>query len=239
MILKADDISKIFKNKTIIKNINLSVEQGKVIGLLGPNGAGKTTCFKIIAGLIKPNTGQILIDNTNITNYNLYKRGKLGINYLPQEPSILRGLSVEDNIKVVLEFHCNSKEDIKQKLEQLLQEFNLESVRYNNSVAISGGQRRRLEIARTMAGKSRLLLLDEPFSGVDPIAAENILQIIRKLKKKNIGILITDHNIKLLLQIIDYGYVIYDGKILMEGDAKTIMEHSKARELYLGEAFSL
>lgn len=223
----------------VAKKVSLNVNQGEIVGLLGPNGAGKTTTFYMVVGFIKPNEGHVFLENEDITSLPMYKRARLGIGYLPQEPSVFRKLSVEDNIKAVLEMMPLSKEEQAAKLESLLDEFGLHKVRKNNGDTLSGGERRRTEIARALASNPSFILLDEPFAGIDPIAVEDIQTIVFKLKARNIGILITDHNVQETLSITDRAYLMYDGAILKAGTAEELAEDEQVRRLYLGMSFEL
>lgn len=223
----------------MVNDVSVQVNQGEIVGLLGPNGAGKTTTFYMIVGLIKPNEGKIFIDDREITYDPMYKRAKSGIAYLPQEASVFRKLSVEDNIKAILEMTDASKEEQKEKLEQLLTEFGLQHVRKNRGDLLSGGERRRTEIARSLAVNPKFILLDEPFAGVDPIAVEDIQAIVAKLKEKNIGIVITDHNVHETLSITDRAYLLFEGKILKQGTAEELAADEMVRRVYLGKNFEL
>ena len=222
MILKTTNIVKAYKGRKVVDNVNIKVSQGEIVGLLGPNGAGKTTCFYMMVGLIKSDLGSILLNDKNISNKPMYERAKLGIGYLAQEASVFRKLTVEDNIKAVLEIGSLSKLDQNKKLEELVEEFGLQKVRKNRGDLLSGGERRRTEIARALATEPKFLLLDEPFAGVDPIAVEEIQKIVFQLKNKNIGVLITDHNVKEALSIVEFGYIIYNGEIIKSGSPKEI-----------------
>lgn len=239
MTLRADNLLKKYKKRTVVNNVSVIVEQGEIVGLLGPNGAGKTTSFYMIVGLIKPNGGEIFLDNTNITELPMYKRAKLGIGYLAQEASVFRGLTVEENIMAPLEMRKISKADRKEKVESLLEEFSLTHVRKSLGMVLSGGERRRTEIARALAVDPRFVLLDEPFAGVDPIAVEEIQSIVSKLKKKNIGILITDHNVDETLTITDRAYLMVDGKLFKQGTAEELANDPMVRKVYLGNNFRL
>ena len=239
MILRADHLVKKYKARTVVNDMSVTVEQGEIVGLLGPNGAGKTTSFYMIVGLIKPNGGEIFLDDQNITDLPMYKRAKLGIGYLAQEASIFRGLTVEENILAPLEMREMSKADRKAKVESLLEEFSLTHVRKNLGMVLSGGERRRTEIARALAVDPRFVLLDEPFAGVDPIAVEEIQAIVSRLKKKNIGILITDHNVDETLTITDRAYLMVDGKLFMQGSAEDLANDPRVRKVYLGQNFQL
>lgn len=239
MILRADNIMKMYGNRKVVKNISLQVEQGEIIGLLGPNGAGKTTSFYMIVGMIKPNEGRIFLDDSEITHDSMYKRAQKGIGYLAQEASVFRKLSVEDNILSVLQFADLSKTEQKKKLESLIDEFSLGHVRKNRGDLLSGGERRRTEIARALASDPKFILLDEPFAGVDPIAVEDIQSIVAHLKDRNIGILITDHDVQATLAITDKTYLMFEGGILKEGTPKELADDELVRKVYLGETFEL
>lgn len=239
MILRAENIMKMYGNRTVVKSISLEVQQGEIIGLLGPNGAGKTTSFYMIVGMIKPNEGKIFLDDSEITNDSMYKRAQKGIGYLAQEASVFRKLSVEDNIMSVLQFTDLSKTEQKEKLELLIEEFSLGHVRKNRGDLLSGGERRRTEIARALASDPKFILLDEPFAGVDPIAVEDIQSIVAHLKDRNIGILITDHDVQATLAITDKTYLMFEGGILKEGTPKELADDELVRKVYLGESFEL
>ena len=239
MILQTKNLIKKYKSRTVVNNVSVEVQQGEIVGLLGPNGAGKTTTFYMTVGLIKPNEGQIFLNDTDITKEPMYKRAQLGIGYLPQEASVFRKLSVEDNLKAVLEMTKLSREEQKNKTESLLQEFGLTKIRKSNGDLLSGGERRRTEIARCLATSPSFILLDEPFAGIDPIAVEDIQQIIRKLKEKNIGILITDHNVHETLTITDRAYLLFEGSILKSGTAQELADDEQVRRVYLGKNFEL
>ncbi|GAA0892001.1 LPS export ABC transporter ATP-binding protein [Fulvivirga kasyanovii] len=239
MILRADHLVKKYKKRTVVNNVSVQVEQGEIVGLLGPNGAGKTTTFYMIVGLIKPNEGQIFLDDDNITDLPMYRRAKLGIGYLAQEASVFRKLTVEENIMAVLEMRNIPKAAQKEKCESLLEEFSLTHVRKNLGMVLSGGERRRTEIARALAVDPNFVLLDEPFAGVDPIAVEEIQTIVAQLKKKNIGILITDHNVNETLSITDRAYLMFEGKLLKAGSAEELAADEQVRRVYLGQHFEL
>ncbi len=239
MILRTENLVKKYKSRTVAKNVNVEVKQGEIVGLLGPNGAGKTTSFYMIVGMIKPNAGRIFIDEKDITHEPMYKRAQLGIGYLAQEASVFRKLSVEDNIRAILEMTLLNKQEQKEKLETLLDEFHLQHIRKNFGDRLSGGERRRTEIARCLAVDPKFILLDEPFAGVDPIAVEDIQAIVAKLKEKNIGILITDHNVQETLQITDRAYLLFEGSILKSGTAEELANDEQVRKVYLGKNFEL
>ncbi|CAN5187261.1 LPS export ABC transporter ATP-binding protein [soil metagenome] len=239
MILCAENIVKKYKNRVVVKGVSINVQQGEIVGLLGPNGAGKTTSFYMIVGMIKPNEGRIYLDDLDITNEPMYKRAQYGVGYLAQEASIFRKLSVEDNIKAILETSKQTKGEQANKLESLLDEFGLQHIRKNNGDSLSGGERRRTEIARALATDPKFILLDEPFAGVDPIAVEDIQQVVASLKKKNIGILITDHNVHETLTIVDRAYLLFEGKILKAGTADELANDEQVRKVYLGKNFEL
>ena len=233
------NLVKSYKGRTVVNQVSVEVKQGEIVGLLGPNGAGKTTTFYMVVGLIKPDAGSVMLNNEDITRLPMYKRAQLGIGYLPQEASVFRKLSVEDNIIAVLEMTKLSKQERKIKLESLLDEFNLHQVRKNNGDSLSGGERRRTEIARALAVNPKFILLDEPFAGVDPIAVEDIQSVVARLKYKNIGILITDHNVNETLSICDRAYLLIEGKIFKHGTAEELAEDEQVRRLYLGTNFEL
>jgi lipopolysaccharide export system ATP-binding protein len=237
--LRAENLYKKYKKRTVVENVTVHVEQGEIVGLLGPNGAGKTTSFYMIVGLIKPNSGEIFLDGTNITSLPMYKRAQLGIGYLAQEPSVFRSLSVEENLLTVLEMSSLTKKEQKEKMESLIEEFSLKHVRKNKGVVLSGGERRRTEIARALAVDPKFILLDEPFAGVDPIAVEEIQTIVARLKNKNIGILITDHNVNETLSITDRAYLMFEGKLLKAGSAEELAADEQVRRVYLGQHFEL
>jgi lipopolysaccharide export system ATP-binding protein len=239
MILRTENLIKKYKSRTVAKNVTVTVNQGEIVGLLGPNGAGKTTSFYMIVGMIKPNSGKIYLDDKDITDQPMYKRAQLGIGYLAQEASVFRKLSVEDNIRAILEMTKLNNQEQRDKLEELLDEFHLHHIRKNLGDRLSGGERRRTEIARCLAADPKFILLDEPFAGVDPIAVEDIQSIVAKLKKKNIGILITDHNVQETLQITDRAYLLFEGSILKAGTAEELASDEQVRRVYLGKNFEL
>jgi lipopolysaccharide export system ATP-binding protein len=233
------NLVKIYSGRTVVNQVSVEVEQGEIVGLLGPNGAGKTTNFYMVVGLIRPDEGEVFLNDTNITRLPMYKRAQMGIGYLPQEASVFRKLSVEDNIMAVLEMTKLGKTERRQKMEQLLEEFNLGHVRKNNGDSLSGGERRRTEIARALAVDPKFILLDEPFAGVDPIAVEDIQTVVARLKYRNIGILITDHNVNETLSICDRAYLLIEGKIFKHGTAQELADNEQVRRLYLGTNFEL
>jgi len=239
MVLRTENLVKKYRSRTVVKGVTVDVEQGEIVGLLGPNGAGKTTSFYMIVGLIAPNEGKIFLDDTEITKEPVYRRAQKGIGYLAQEASVFRKLSVEDNIRAVLEMTHLPKAEQRERTEQLLQEFGLTKIRKSQGIQLSGGERRRTEIARALAIDPKFILLDEPFAGVDPIAVEDIQFIISKLKKKNIGVLITDHNVHETLSITDRAYLLIEGKIFKAGTAQELADDKQVRKLYLGEKFEL
>lgn len=239
MVLRTENLVKIYGQRTVANNVSINVKQGEIVGLLGPNGAGKTTTFYMTTGLIVPNAGKIFLNDEDITKYPVYRRAQKGIGYLAQEPSVFRKMSVEDNIRAVLEMTNFSKEHQQEKLESLISEFNLSHVRKNLGDRLSGGERRRTEIARCLAIEPKFIMLDEPFAGVDPIAVQDIQEIVWKLKEKNIGILITDHNVDETLSITDRAYLLFDGKILFQGTSEELAENPIVKEKYLGKDFEL
>jgi lipopolysaccharide export system ATP-binding protein len=239
MILRAENIVKRYRSRTVVNEVSIEVSQGEIVGLLGPNGAGKTTSFYMIVGLIRPNAGKIFIDNQEITKYPVYRRAQEGIGYLAQEASVFRHLSVEDNIKAVLEMTDQKKDEQRERLEALLSEFGLQKIRKSLGIQLSGGERRRTEIARALAISPKFILLDEPFAGVDPIAVEDIQNIVYHLKDKNIGILITDHNVHETLAITDRSYLLFEGSILKAGSAEELAADEMVRQVYLGQNFEL
>ena len=239
MKLFTELIKKSYKGRNVVNGVSIEVNQGEIVGLLGPNGAGKTTSFYMIVGLVKPDSGKVFLDETEITQFPMYKRSQLGIGYLPQEVSVFRKLSVEDNIMAILEMGKLNKEDRKKRLEQLLDEFSLNHVRKNLGNRLSGGEKRRTEIARALATDPKFVLLDEPFAGVDPIAVEDIQSIISELKTRNIGILITDHNVQETLSITDRAYLLSEGEILKSGTPEELAAEDQVRRIYLGQNFEL
>lgn len=239
MVLKAEHLYKTYSNRTVVNDVSIEVNQGEIVGLLGPNGAGKTTTFYMTVGLVTPNKGNVYLDNQNISKVPMYQRAKYGVGYLPQENSVFRTLSVEDNIKAILEFSKLNKNEQSEKLESLLDEFGLQRVRKSMGKVLSGGERRRTEIARALASDPKFILLDEPFAGIDPIAVEDIQHIVEKLKEKNIGILITDHNVHETLSITDRAYLLFEGKIIKQGTAEELASDEVVRKVYLGESFEL
>ncbi len=239
MKLYTENLVKKYHNRTVVDHVSIEVEQGEIVGLLGPNGAGKTTSFYMIVGLIRPREGRIFLDETEITSLPVYKRARLGIGYLAQEASVFRNLSVEDNLKAVLELSGFSKAEQTERAESLLTEFGLQKIRKSKGIQLSGGERRRTEIARALALKPRFILLDEPFAGVDPIAVEDIQSIVSHLRNKNIGILITDHNVHETLSITDRAYLLFEGHILKSGTASQLAEDEHVRKVYLGKNFEL
>lgn len=236
-MLRTDDLVKIYGKRTVVDHVSINVTKGEIVGLLGPNGAGKTTTFYMTTGLIRPNAGRIFLNDTDITSYPVYRRAQCGIAYLPQDASVFRSLSVEDNIRAVLEMTGKPKEYQKAKLESLIDEFNLQKVRHNLGSRLSGGERRRTEIARCLAIDPKFIMLDEPFAGVDPIAVEDIQSVVVKLKEKSIGILITDHNPHATLSITDRAYLLFEGRILYQGTSRQLAENPVVREKYLGRDF--
>ena len=239
MRLHTSKLVKRYRTRTVVKRVSIEVEQGEIVGLLGPNGAGKTTTFYMIVGLISPNEGKIFVDDLDITKEPVYKRARLGIGYLSQEASVFRKLSVEDNLMAVLEMSKLTRDEQKDRMEELLQEFGLEKIRKNLGTQLSGGERRRTEIARALALSPKFILLDEPFAGVDPIAVEDIQQIVKSLRTKNIGILITDHNVHETLSITDRAYLLFEGNILKSGTSDELAEDEQVRRVYLGKNFEL
>ncbi len=239
MRLRAENLVKQYKKRKVVNNMSLDVEQGEIVGLLGPNGAGKTTTFYMVVGLVKPDEGNVYLDDENITKNPMYKRAQKGVGYLPQEASVFRDLTVEDNIRAVLEMTNKSKEEQIEKTETLIEEFGLQKVRKNLGKVLSGGERRRCEIARALATDPHFVLLDEPFAGVDPIAVEDIQEIVRKLVDKNIGVLITDHNVHETYSIVDRAYLLFEGRLLKTGTAQELADDEMVRKVYLGKSFEL
>ena len=238
-ILSATNLSKSYGKKMVVRDVSLDIKRGEVVGLLGPNGAGKTTCFYMIVGLVSPNSGNIFLDNIDISQMQIHQRAKLGLGYLPQEASIFRGMNVEDNIYSILEIIETEEKIRKQKLESLLEEFSIAHIRKSHALSLSGGERRRVEIARAIATNPSFILLDEPFAGVDPIAVDDIMNMISQLKNRNIGILITDHNVRETLAIVDRAYIVYDGLILTSGSKEEVISNSDVKKFYLGEKFKI
>ncbi len=238
-ILRTENLVKRYRTRTVVNHVSVQIEQGEIVGLLGPNGAGKTTTFYMTVGLVVPNEGKIFLDDVDITDYPVYKRARLGIGYLAQEDSVFRKMSVEDNIRTVLEMTDQSQEEQQHNLERLIKEFRLEKVRKNHGNRLSGGERRRVEIARCLAINPRFIMLDEPFAGVDPIAVQDIQYIVAHLKERNIGILITDHNVNETLSITDRAYLLFEGKVLFQGMPEELAENEIVREKYLGRDFLL
>lgn len=239
MKLRTEEVVKRYKGRTVVNKVSVEVSQGEIVGLLGPNGAGKTTTFYMIVGLVSPDEGEVYLDDKLITDEAMYRRAKLGVGYLPQEVSVFRKLSVEDNIKAVLEMQKLTKAEQKDRLDQLIEEFSLQKVRKTKGIALSGGEKRRTEIARSLASDPSFILLDEPFAGVDPIAVEDIQEIVADLKNRNLGILITDHNVNETLSITDRAYLLYEGRILKSGVAEELAADEEVRRLYLGQNFEL
>ena len=237
-ILTIKNIAKSYGSISVIKDISLEIKQGEVVGLLGPNGAGKTTCFYIIVGLIAVDSGNIFLDDLDITQMAMHERSKLGIGYLPQESSIFRKMNVEDNIMSILEINEDDKEVRKKRLEELLKEFSITHIRKSHALSLSGGERRRVEIARSLATNPDFILLDEPFAGVDPIAVKDIMNMVKQLKNRNIGVLITDHNVQETLRIVDKAYIVYDGNILTSGNKEEIISNEEVKRVYLGDNFA-
>jgi lipopolysaccharide export system ATP-binding protein len=239
MKLRTDNLVKYYGKRKVVNDVSIHVERGEIVGLLGPNGAGKTTTFYMVVGFIKPTSGKVFIDNDEVTNYPMYRRARKGVGYLPQEASVFRNLSVEQNIKAILEFQKMTKHEMNERLEILLDEFGLQKVRKNSGDSLSGGERRRTEIARALASDPGFILLDEPFAGIDPIAVEDIQSIVAKLKDKNIGILITDHNVRETLSITNRAYLMFEGAILKSGTAEELSDDELVRKVYLGRNFEL
>ncbi|MCA6071948.1 MAG: LPS export ABC transporter ATP-binding protein [Endomicrobium sp.] len=239
MILRTEGLFKKYNHRMIVDGVSISVRQGEVVGLLGPNGAGKTTTFYMTVGLVRSYTGSVYLDNNEITNWSMYRRARAGIGYLSQESSIFRGLNVEDNLVAIAQMLPVSKSEQQKKVDTLLVDFGLTKLRDQASVTLSGGEKRRLEIARALITDPKFLLLDEPFVGIDPITVDDIQRLIKKLKERGLGILITDHNVRETLEVIDRAYMICEGKILLEGSAKEMLENPKARKVYLGDNFKM
>ena len=232
-------LGKAYKKRIILHDINLELQKGEVVALLGPNGAGKTTCFYSIAGLVSPNRGTVTVDGYNATKLPMYRRAQLGLGYLPQEASIFRGLNVEQNISAVSELWSKNKKESKLRVEKLLEEFSITHIRKSPAVALSGGERRRVEIARCLAASPKYILLDEPFAGVDPIAVKDIRTLVAQLKEREIGVLITDHNVRETLEIVDRAYILHDGKVLMSGTPEEVIANKDVRRVYLGDDFKI
>jgi lipopolysaccharide export system ATP-binding protein len=239
MILRGEALMKTYGRRQVVRGVSVEVNQGEIVGLLGPNGAGKTTTFYMVVGFIKPNEGRVFLENEDITSLPMYRRAQKGIGYLPQEPSVFRKLSVEDNLKAVLEMTDKTEAEQRDRLEELISEFNLQKVRKSNGDTLSGGERRRTEIARALATDPKFILFDEPFAGIDPIAVEDIQAIVAKLKTKNIGVLITDHNVQETLSVTDRAYLMFDGAILKAGTAEELAADEQVRKVYLGQNFEL
>ncbi len=237
--LRIDHLRKSFRKKLVIRDVTMSLDRGEVVALLGPNGSGKTTCFYAIAGLVFPEAGRVSIDGRDVTNLPMYRRARLGIGYLPQEMSIFRGLSVEDNISAVLDISQGNAHKRRERLEELLSDFSIEHLRRAPALALSGGERRRVEIARCLAADPKYLLLDEPFAGVDPISVGDIRHLVADLKKRGIGVLITDHNVRETLEIVDRAYILHDGQVLMSGTPAEVVENENVRRVYLGDNFRI
>jgi lipopolysaccharide export system ATP-binding protein len=239
MIFRSENLVKVYGKREVVKSVSIHVDQGEIVGLMGPNGAGKTTTFYMMVGFIQPTEGRVFLNDEDVTHDAMYRRAQKGVGYLPQEPSVFRKLSVEDNIRAVLEMTKLSREEQRDKLESLIAEFRLDKVRKNSGDSLSGGERRRTEIARSLASSPRFILLDEPFAGIDPIAVEDIQYIVAKLKTKNIGILITDHNVQETLSITDRAYLMFEGSILRSGSAEDLANDEVVRKVYLGQHFEL
>ena len=236
-ILKIENLQKFYKSKLAVKNATFSVKSGEVIGLLGPNGAGKTTTFYMVVGLIKADAGNIYLNSENITHYSMHDRAKFGLSYLPQETSIFRGMTVEDNIYAILELFEKDKKKRKEKLDKILEEFSITHIRKSMATTLSGGERRRVEIARAIVSNPSFILLDEPFAGIDPLVVSDIMKVIKQLKNKGIGVLITDHNVRETLSIVDNAYIMYEGSIIASGNREEIFKNSEVKRVYLGEEF--
>ncbi|XWN36632.1 MAG: LPS export ABC transporter ATP-binding protein [Balneola sp.] len=239
LTLHSEKLVKRYRKRTVVNEVSINVKQGEIVGLLGPNGAGKTTTFYMMVGLVTPNSGKIFLNNTNITKKPMYKRARMGVGYLAQEASVFRNLTVRENLESILQFFSVPSKEIKQRVDKLIEEFGLHKVVNNKGYSLSGGERRRTEIARALVTEPKFILLDEPFAGVDPIAVEDIQEIVAQLTKQNIGILITDHNVHETLAITDRAYLMFEGNILMEGTADILAENEDAKKLYLGEQFKL
>ncbi len=237
--LRIEHLRKSFRKKVVIRDVTMTLDRGEVVALLGPNGSGKTTCFYTIAGLVFPEAGSVMIDGRNVTTLPMYRRARLGIGYLPQEMSIFRGLSVEDNISAVLDISQSDGRKRRERLEELLSDFSIEHLRRAPALALSGGERRRVEIARCLAADPKYLLLDEPFAGVDPISVGDIRHLVADLKKRGIGVLITDHNVRETLEIVDRAYILHDGQVLMSGTPEEVVENENVRRVYLGDNFRI
>jgi lipopolysaccharide export system ATP-binding protein len=237
--LSADHLSKMFRKRPVLTDVSMKVRRGEVVGLLGPNGAGKTTCFYIITGLIKPDSGTIVLDGVDVTNLPMYRRARLGIGYLPQEASVFRGLNVEENIRAVLELVESDRGRREARIDELLSEFSIGHLRRTPAIALSGGERRRVEIARALASRPNFILLDEPFAGIDPITVGDIRELVAHLKDRGIGVLVTDHNVRDTLDIVDRAYILHEGRVLREGQPAEIVQDEDVRRVYLGEQFSL
>lgn len=237
--LVAEHLSKSYRKRPVLRDVSISIRRGEAVALLGPNGAGKTTCFYMITGLLNPDSGTIMLDGQDITSLPMYRRARLGVGYLPQESSIFRGLNVEDNIRAVVQAQNLNRDDQEALLEELMAEFSITHLRRAPAIALSGGERRRVEIARALASRPHFMLLDEPLAGIDPISVGEIRSLITHLKSKNIGVLITDHNVRDTLEIVDRAYILHDGHVLMEGSPADIIAHEDVRRVYLGEGFSL
>ncbi|PKL85831.1 MAG: LPS export ABC transporter ATP-binding protein [Ignavibacteriae bacterium HGW-Ignavibacteriae-1] len=237
--MSAENLVKRYKKRVVVNNVSINIKQGEVVGLLGPNGAGKTTTFYMIVGMIKPNSGIVKLDGNDITGKPMYRRSRLGLSYLPQEPSVFRKMSVENNIRAILQMQRFTASQRKEKLERLINEFGIQHIRKSTGYMLSGGERRRCEIARTLASEPKFVLLDEPFAGIDPIAVEDIMKMVSKLKEQNIGVLITDHNVHETLSITDRAYILIDGTIYISGTAAEIADNEEVRKRYLGETFKL
>ena len=237
--LHVQGVGKRYRKRAVLRNVSIALERGEVVGLLGPNGAGKTTCFYIVMGMVSPDYGKIALDGYDVTDVPMYRRARIGIGYLPQESSIFRGLSVEDNIRAILETVDRDPANREAMLEELLAEFSLKDLRFSPALALSGGERRRVEIARALASRPNYILLDEPFTGIDPLAVDDLRALVAHLKSRDIGVLITDHNVRETLDIVDRTYILYDGAVLMEGAPAEVIRHPEVRRLYLGDRFNL